>query len=310
MSSLLPVSLIHQFSNPTWIENLAVRSNGGLLTTILTAPELYLVNPAKKSEPVLIHQFEGINGLLGIVEGMHDLFYVTGANLNLSTYASDSWAVWEVDMACFNESSKPSVKKIAAVPEAKFLNGFELLSKQKNIILMADSQAGAVWKLDVATGKHEVAIEVDEMKSPAGAIIPLGVNGIKVRDGYLYWTNSGAMTFCRVKIDSNGKAVGKVEIIATNILADDFTFDKTGNAWLVTAINNTVAVVKVGGDIVTVAGALDQLTVAGGTACHFGRNGDEHILYVTTTGGLAAPVNGTETEGGKIVAIDTRKFRQ
>jgi hypothetical protein len=32
------------------------------------------------------------------------------------------------------------------------------------------------------------------------------------------------------------------------------------------------------------------------------------VLYITTTGALAAPVNGTVIEGGKVVAVDTRGF--
>lgn len=58
-----------------------------------------------------------------------------------------------------------------------------------------------------------------------------------------------------------------------------------------------------------VAGAVDQLTIAGGTSCQFGRTeSNRNVLYVATCGGLAAPVNGTEVEEGKIVAIDTSTF--
>jgi hypothetical protein len=31
-------------------------------------------------------------------------------------------------------------------------------------------------------------------------------------------------------------------------------------------------------------------------------------LYVVTSGGIVFPINGTVTEGGKIVAIDTTSF--
>lgn len=92
-------------------------------------------------------------------------------------------------------------------------------------------------------------------------------------------------------------------------MADDFTLDQKGNAWLATHSNNTIVVVKTDGSLVTVAGKLNELTVAGGTACQFGRGKDDgHILYVTTCGGLTAPVDGDKVEGGKIIAIDTSKF--
>jgi hypothetical protein len=52
----------------------------------------------------------------------------------------------------------------------------------------------------------------------------------------------------------------------------------------------------------------DQLRIAGGTSCVFKRkrSGDARTrdtLYVTTTGSILAPINGTSTEGGMIVAI-------
>jgi len=59
------------------------------------------------------------------------------------------------------------------------------------------------------------------------------------------------------------------------------------------------------------AGEAVELTVVGGTSCKFGRtDGVKHILYVATTGGMAAPINGTEIEGGKVVDIDTSLSRQ
>lgn len=51
------------------------------------------------------------------------------------------------------------------------------------------------------------------------------------------------------------------------------------------------------------------MTVAGGTTCQFGRGaGDKDVLYVVTTGGMSAPVNGELTEGGKVVAVNTTTF--
>jgi hypothetical protein len=61
-----------------------------------------------------------------------------------------------------------------------------------------------------------------------------------------------------------------------------------------------------------VAGKEGELTVAGGTTCQFGQKkgdgGDEHVCYLVTTGGLAAPIKGSEIEGGKLIGIDTRGF--
>ncbi len=66
---------------------------------------------------------------------------------------------------------------------------------------------------------------------------------------------------------------------------------------------------KAHGGVVTVNDKIDSLAIAGVTACQFGRSGnDKQILYLTTTGALVGPINSTEVEGGKVVAIDDSKF--
>jgi len=307
----LPSKVIYQFPQYTWIENLAVRKNGEILVTILTSPELYLINPSDPKEPVLVHKFDEVLAVTGIIEVKEDVFYVGGGNYNLKAFSNEhgSYFVWEVDLTDFSKDSKAKIKKIVHLTGAGLPNGFELFSREEGTILIADSEVGAVWKVNVNDGKVENIIEIDEMKAPPPPALQMGINGLKVLDGYLYWSNTGALTFCRIKIDGEGKATGPAEILERGILIDDFVFDKKGNAWLTTHGLNTLAVVKAGGGIVTAAGSISELTVAGGTACQFGRTtSDKDILYFVTTGGMSAPVNGTEVEGGKVVAIDTAKF--
>src|SRR5437762_692546 len=96
----LPIRTLHQFPKPSWVENLCVRSNGQLLLTVLTSPDLYLLDPSEPSQPILIHSFEGYLGLMGISEVENDVFYIAAGNFNLSTFdpGAGSYAVWEVDL--------------------------------------------------------------------------------------------------------------------------------------------------------------------------------------------------------------------
>lgn len=143
-----------------------------------------------------------------------------------------------------------------------------------------------------------------------GEGLPIGVNGIKYRDGYLYWTNTNKELFCRIKIDEHFQAAGEPEVIIEGTFLDDFAFGKNGNAWATTMKFNTV-VVKADGAVTTAAGKPNEFTVAGCTACQFGRGeSDRDVLYVTTCGGLQAPIDGDNIEGGKVVAIDTSSFGQ
>ncbi|KAF8853293.1 hypothetical protein BDZ45DRAFT_598786 [Acephala macrosclerotiorum] len=316
----LPSKIIHQFPLPTFIENLAIRPNGQVLVTVVNTASLILLDPSLSSpEPVLIHKFDNVLAVTGIIELERDVFYVAAGNYDLMKGNEfGSYSIWKVDVNGFEEEGKAKVEKIASLEKHGLPNGFESLPGKKDFFIFADSDVGAVVKVDVKTGASSVIIDVEEMKHLAEGI-PIGINGLKVLDGHLYWSNTNKKTFNRIKIDADGSPTGKAEILESDITIDDFCFDKKGNAWVTTHGDNTVAVIKPHSGIwesgkenlvVTAIGRVDELTVAGGTACHFGRGeGDKDVLYLTTTGGLSAPVGGDKVEGGKVVAIDTLKFK-
>ncbi|KAK7216619.1 hypothetical protein V2G26_004622 [Clonostachys chloroleuca] len=252
LEPLLPSRVVHQFPAPSWIENLAVRSNGQVLVTFISAPEVYLVDPSEPAKTVLIHKFSNVTAMSGIVEVENDKFYVAGA----------------------------------------------------------DCEHGALFKIDIANGTHEIALEVDEMRNPENPFIPVAINGVKVLKDYLYWTNTSKALFCRAKIVEDGKSFGNVEILHQGLIGDDLCFDSDDNAWVTQNPFNTVTVAKSAGGLVTAAGRIDLMDVAGATACRFDRRkGKEHLLYVVTNGGLAGPVNGHKVEGGKVTVVDTTTFK-
>lgn len=314
----LPTHTLHQFPKPSWIENLAVRSNGQLLLTVLTSPNLYLLDPSESSKPALVHSFEGYLGLLGITEVEKDIFYIAAGNFNISTFDTGvgSYAIWEVDMRNSSIANSlvlgAAIKKVTDIPEAVLLNGMETLFgptlASKSHVLVADSGQGLVWQVDPKTGKYSTFAAVQEMEPSAEGML-IGINGIKIRDSYLYWTNSSLQLFCRIAIGGDGTPKGETEVVKNEIFGDDFVFDDRGNAWVAQNVFNKIGVLMADGSVITVAGEPDQFTVAGPTACRFGRRpDDQHILYVATTGGIGAPINGTEFEGAKVVAVDTKSF--
>lgn len=307
----LPTKTIYQFPNTTWIESIATRSNGHLLLSILGPPEIYSLDPSAATPlPTLLATIPDVTGLLGLTEVSPDLFAVVAGNLTtVHTGIPNSFSIWIIDFNICNSTS-PLISKAADVPSAGLLNGLAPLPGIPNTILAADSILGAVWKLDIVTGENEIVIQIPEML--AGPALVLGINGLRVRDGYLYFTNSGSISFSRVAINSNGTVApgAAVELLATgDTLFDDFAFDDAGTAWINTNTGNTIVAVGQDGVSETVAGGLDQLTLAGGTDAVFGRGADDGgILYVGTSGGGAAPINGTVSEPGKVVAVDTTGF--
>jgi sugar lactone lactonase YvrE len=297
----LPSKVAHQFAMPTWIENLAVRLNGQILVTLITTPELHLVDPGDSSRTCLIHKFQELNGLSGIIEVEHDIFYVVGGKFDLQTFTTEagSFELWKVDMTNFDEVSA-AVEKVMDLTTMRLPNGMALLSKSDRTILAADSEVGAIFKIDIEGKQHKILVDADETKNAENPHVPIAANGVKLHEGHVYWSNTSKALFCRTKITESGEAAENVEVLEQNFICDDFCIDTRGDVWFTQNPLNTLGVRRSQGGIVTVAGSIDQLTVAGCTACHFDRKGgNEHILYVVTSGALGSPVNGTQMEGGK-----------
>jgi hypothetical protein len=141
------------------------------------------------------------------------------------------------------------------------------------------------------------------MKPPPGH--PVGINGIKIRNDNLFFTNKFQFTFNRIPIRTNGSAVRPAQVVVENGLCDDFIFDTMGNAFVTTNADNTLQMITPEGAVTVVVGNLNSTQLVGPTAVQFGRtHQDKSTLYITTNGGISGPVNGTFTEGGEVVAVD------
>lgn len=303
-STLLSTRVVFQYENKgTWLENIAVRRDGTLLVTRVDAPELWAVDPATGAGSVLITLPAPFTSLTGITETMPDVFAIGVGQYDMAKGAvQGSWEIWLFSLASGTDGAQASLRKITAVPDAGLING--LTTWDANTILAVDSTHGSVYKVDLTSGDLTVAL-TDELMTPGpNAFIPIGINGVKVRDGYVYFTNSMRTSLNRVPVDEHATATGPVEIVASGFPNDDFAFDADGTAYIVTHPQNTLVKVVAGSsEAVTVAGKQDSLEIGGGTACAFGRKEeDKGILYVVTAGALAMPVNG-EVEPAKVVAV-------
>ncbi|KAI4120609.1 MAG: hypothetical protein LQ338_006885, partial [Usnochroma carphineum] len=152
----LPVHIIHEFPKGTWVENLALRPSNQILTTLVTSPDLYQIDPLSLRPPILIHSFQGYTSLTGIVEVDPDVFYIVAGNFSLETFTPTpgSSSVFEVNLNTFNPTKNQGarIRLIADFPDAVFLNGATLLSRPRGEILLGDSAGGTVWYLNVRTG--------------------------------------------------------------------------------------------------------------------------------------------------------------
>ncbi|KAL1801104.1 hypothetical protein ACET3X_001446 [Alternaria dauci] len=310
-SSEASARLLYQFDNGTWIENIVVRSNGNLLVTLIDRPSLYEINPFHSNTATLITNLEdetNTTSLFGITEISPDVFVFIAGNYSIARGESDpaSYSVWRIDFNRGDLAKCERVSEIEALPEASLLNGMTTLDRKRGTVLISDSVLGLVWRLNVWTGKYDAVLEDETMKPAEGAFIVLGINGIKIFDGYLYYINALKGLFCRVKIDtSTGEATGPYETLQTNLPGDDFAMSADGVAFVTDNGGNTLTRVDADGSRSLIVGGLNSTVVAGATAAAFGRTWrDQGVVYVTTSGGQAVPVNGTYTEGGKVVAVN------
>jgi hypothetical protein len=308
---LSAVKTVYQFPNPTWVENISATRNGSLLVSLLaktSGAELHLVNPfTSPATATLVKAFPDSNSAFGVTELSEDVFAViTGFYDLIKGPTVGSSSVWTVDLSPYGTGKKeaPVVKKIADIKTAQILNGAVALNP--STILLADSYAGNIVALDIQTGQYSVVLSDASMSPNGTGPIPIGVNGLKMRDGYLYYSNSIQGSLNRIKVNPvTGRAISKIERITGGLSTpDDFALRADGAVILAEPLDNRVVKVSAKGFVTPVVGNLNASLVAGVTSVTLGRTRkDRGVVYVGTNGGLSGPVNGTGVEGGKVVGI-------
>ena len=301
----LPVQVVHEFPHGTWVENLAVRSNGKVLVDILTSPDIYQIDPRSKKDPILVHHFSDHLGLLGITETVQDVFYLIAGNYSaaLKINPVGAYDVYEVDIR--KGAKKAAVTKVANFPQAQLLNGATTVDANNGLILIADSGAGLIYKLNVKTGQISVVLDDPTMKPTAA--VPYGINGVHVRDGALYFTNGAQGIFAKFPISADGAATGPVTIISGQGFSDDFCFDAKGDAFFAQNSDNNLGFLgPEGGNLTVLTGAplTDKTLMAGPTACQFSRlYKNKKTLYITTSGGQNSNAS-TPTLGAQLTSVN------
>ncbi|KOS46456.1 hypothetical protein ACN38_g2660 [Penicillium nordicum] len=316
------VNVLYNFGNGTWAENLAVRANGHILVSRLDTPEVLQLDPTGATEPIVVASWNPTTykGCLGISETSRDMFYVVTSGFIDDNFVLTSGvnSIWEIDMRGFTVSkktgevtSKAIVSKLVDIPTSDYLNGATTLSE--TLILVADVYNGWVYRVDTRTGAYNIAINDDKMKfdTVPVPVTNLGVNGIKIKDGYLYWTNTAAGTLNRVRTTNQGVAIGKSEVVVSNVpKADDFIFKKNGVAFVAQNQMDELSIFYPESSAAqVVAGSNTSTILAGVTAGAFGRlQHDKDVLYLTTSGAEALPINGSVTVPATLSWIDTTKL--
>ena len=290
----LALSTLYQFpNNGSFVDNIALRSNGHLIVTRIDVPQIWSVEPTARTAS-LVHDFghdnSTITGCFGIVEVEPDIFVVVTGGIDIKSFSfkDGTFSLWMVD---FNAAT---VSQLLAIPEAKALSA---VTKFGNLLLLADSPEGAVWRVDLQTGEYAKAI-VHESMLPVPNGPPMGINGIKVLNGYLYYASSTRKEFRRVRINEHSEAIGSFEMVSNNTAPDNFDLDEDGTAYIATNGLNSIVKILPDGQLDTIVGGEKSTELLGPTSCLV----HGKTLYIGTNGGVTAPVDGF-TEPGKIASI-------
>lgn len=141
----------------------------------------------------------------------------------------------------------------------------------------------------------DTAIVTADFLSPADdATVAIGMNGLKVRDGYLSFINTYSGVFGRIPIDELGNARGEYAVIATTVAASSTNaFDA-----LYVLSDDGASLVCQALDRVDVVSAARELTTLVGT----GTNSTEGMLL-----GCSTITVTTGVEGEQIVYVVTKE---
>lgn len=219
----LPVVLVTQMPSDAWIEGLAVRPNGRVLTARLDQPEVYsFLAEDSNAAPELLCTFPGSNGVMNIcpLKGCHDEYAVLTATINLAKSQFSNFVVWRMALKSASNPA-PEPVKIATIPDAGSV--LSLTAATERIVLLADSGRHCIWQLDIETGVASVLISDDSMKIKSAGDF-FGLNRMRVADGFVVFTNTSAGTICKVPFALEGdrlRTTGPVETAANDVVDCD-----------------------------------------------------------------------------------------
>jgi hypothetical protein len=301
------LTTVAKFPVGYFLENVAVRADGSMLVSALNKKELWYV-PAPTMgtpvHPVLLHTFD--QPPFDIVETTRDVFYVDTAAYQ-TTHKS---YLERVDLRHWKPGMPVYVQPVLKFPSPiSAVNGS--LTLAPNVILVADSAAGLIWRVDLsADGTHATArvwLSDHSMRPNLAAVLishimQPGVNGLgyDTRTNELYYTSTAQRLFMRVRVDPGTlNPAGAPELVATGSQWDDFDIDEhAGVAYITTHRQNTIERVPLdphsGQARQTVAGIPFDAQLVGPSSFAWGRSPQDsgRVAYVTTDGGATAPPDG------------------
>lgn len=243
-------------------ENIVVLTTGTICTTLLLAGTVWRSTDA--AEQVVRDHDDAMP--VGLASDADDRLYVAvrSGDANVA-------GIWR------REAAGRWARFAAAEPRAG-LNGITF--DESGTLFAADSVNGEILYLPRGQRELQLWLDDDRLKptGPDDPVSSTGANGLKFWDGNLYVTNTAQATVLRIGVQA-GQPHAVTEMYS-DIPADDFAFDASGNMYLAVHPENTVQRIAPSGAVTVLATADDGLD--GPTAIAVVRGG----LLVTNLGVL------------------------
>jgi hypothetical protein len=293
-TAALTTSPVYHFPNGTWLENLAPTRNGSLLVTFIGKPEVYIVHPNTSTAPAstsLLHTFPNANSVLGITEVKKDVFAVAvGSVTPANAPVEGSFSIWTISLA---RHGAAEVEKISDLKNTSMVNGIAFHAPSHTLFL-ADSWAGNIASLNLHTKKISIGLAHPVLASNFSLPLPLGVNGLRVHNSYLYFSTTSLNLLGRTKITRDGALSSAVQVFAQGAKIsqpDDFAVLADGSVLLARPLGDTVQAVGLDGNV------RGEVKVDGATSVVVGKRGE---VYVSTSGLSGGAPSG---KGGEVVRL-------
>lgn len=304
----IPGSLRVQFDPNAWIENVVVQPNGNLLLTQLTpnATIYEVVNPWERAPVVrTLFTIPGISGLTGIAAAGCDRYAFFGGNFSYAGSKAGSFSAYMLDMA----DAKPKYTKITAMPEAIFLNGASEVPLHPDLVLVGDSKRGTVFRLNTTSGHYDIPQMYTQMRNTSVDPLSLGINGVRLHNDTLYWTNWDLDSYYKLQVSSDGTtAPGAQPVLIRHeklvSVLDDFDF-YGDTAFVATNYENSILRITPDGQSSIIAGGKNDALLNTISACKFGKTASDKSVLYAVTAGTQLPNSKSPTElGARVVAYD------
>lgn len=209
-ASASPVNQIYQFPNNTWPQYIAVRSNGNLLLTMLTSPDVYEITLTQPATAKLVATVADTNTVFDITEYAPDKFAFVAGNFSLSNFTASqgSSSIHTIDMT----QDPPQAVKVLDVADAMFLNGMSTYippshhnPNNDEFVIAGDSIAGTIVLVNLSQKTYRTLAKDKTMNpiSPQDGGRNLGINGLNTYNNEIYYTNRDRKLFVHLSIDSS-----------------------------------------------------------------------------------------------------------